>query len=142
MTARALLVATAFLLVGAASAHAQDVEFQRVLESASQSWARGDAEAIAALATRGGLFINVAGRSFGPLGSRHAAALLRDLFESIGIARLERRSIQFIGGPQPRGYGEFIWRTEGGQPTTVFLGLVQEKDGWRLTEIRVSIPGW
>jgi len=142
VTARALLVATAFLLVGAASAHAQDVEFQRVLESASQSWARGDAEAIAALATRGGLFINVAGRSFGPLGSRHAAALLRDLFESIGIARLERRSIQFIGGPQPRGYGEFIWRTEGGQPTTVFLGLVQEKDGWRLTEIRVSIPGW
>lgn len=142
MTARSLLLATAFLLAGAAAAHAQDVEFKRVLESASQSWARGDAEAIAALATRGGLFINLAGRSFGPLGSRHAAALLRDLFESIGIARLEQRSIQFIGGPQPRGYGEFVWRTEGGQPTTVFLGLVQEKDGWRLTEIRVSIPGW
>lgn len=142
MTARAFVLAAAFLCLGAATAQAQDAEFRRVLDSASQSWARGDADAIAALATRGGLFINIGGRSFGPLGNRHAAALLRDLFESIGTARLERRSVQFVGGAQPRGYGEFIWRTDGGQPTTVFLGLVRGKDGWYLTEIRVSIPGW
>ena len=142
MTARAFVLAAAFLCLGAATAQAQDPEFRRVLDSASQSWARGDADAIAALATRSGLFINIGGRSFGPLGNRHAAALLRDLFERLGTARLERRSVQFVGGPQPRGYGEFIWRTEGGQVTTVFLGLVHGQDGWRLTEIRVSIPGW
>ncbi|HEX7119003.1 MAG TPA: hypothetical protein VF212_09455 [Longimicrobiales bacterium] len=142
MITRAYALSAALVLLAAAAAHAQDAEFERVLASASQSWSRGDADAIAALATRGGLFINVGSRSFGPLGARHASALLREIFDSLGTARLIRRSVQFIGGVQPRGYGEFVWRTEGAQQATVFLGLVRGPDGWRLTEIRVSVPGW
>ncbi|HEX6939360.1 MAG TPA: hypothetical protein VF158_08100 [Longimicrobiales bacterium] len=142
MIARACVLSAALLLLGAAGAAAQDAEFERVLESASRSWARGDADAIAALATRAGLRINIGGRSFGPLGVRHASAVLREMFESLGTARLARRSVQFIGGAQPRGYGEFIWLTEGARHATVFLGLVRGQDGWRLTEIRVSAPGW
>ena len=45
MTARAFVLAAAFLCLGAATAQAQDADFRRVLDSASQSWARGDADA-------------------------------------------------------------------------------------------------
>ncbi len=142
MIARACALSVVLLLVAAAGARAQDLEFERVLDSARDSWGRGDADAIAALAVRGDLFINVGRRSFGPLGARHAAALLRDLFESLGTAALRPKSMQFVGGAQPRGYGEFVWLTDGTQQATVFLGLIREDGGWRLTEIRISVPGW
>lgn len=142
MIARASALSLLLLLLAAAAARAQDAEFERVLDSARNSWAEGDAEAIAGLAVRGGLSISVGGRSFGPLGARHAAALLREIFHSLGIATLQQKSVRLIDGAQPRGYGEFIWLTDAAQHATVFLGLIREDDAWRITEIRVSVPGW
>ncbi len=142
MTARAFAFSAVLLILTAPAAFGQDADFERVLAEARASWDRGDAEALAALADGHGLFITVDSRSFGPLGSRHAAALLRQIFERLGTATLERKSVQVVRGAQPRGYGEFAWSTDGAQAATVFLGLVRERRGWRLTEIRISIPGW
>lgn len=142
MTVRAFALSVALILLAAPFALAQDAGFERVLASARTSWSHGDAEAIASLARSGGLFVTVGSRSFGPLGARHATALLRQVFDKLGTAELERKSVQVVDGPQPRGYGEYLWSTDGATAATVFLGLVRDRRGWRLTEIRITLPGW
>ena len=106
------------------------------------AWARGDAAGIASLIAESGVSINVEGKPVGPLGTRHAAAALRRLFsdlETVGVTLASKK-------PQPgdptRAYLELVWARRARGTTiprrgAVFIAIVQQDDGWRITDIRV-----
>jgi uncharacterized protein (TIGR02246 family) len=140
MRRRTLTLAALLLLLAAGRGRAQDLE--QVLERFSSAWRRGDASAIAALVTRRGVSIDVDGETIGPLGQRQCAALLRRLFDDRRTVEVRAGLARLIGGAPPRAYGEIAWlaQTRGTtipEHATVFLALIREEDGWRITQIRL-----
>lgn len=140
MKRRLTLLPVVLLLAVAAPLHAQELE--RALDRFANAWAHGDAAAVAALAARSGLSIDVDGGPVGPLGARQAAAMLRRLFDEHETVLLRAGLAQVVGGAPPRAFGELAWltRTRGTtipERSTVFLALVHENDGWRITQIRL-----
>jgi hypothetical protein len=132
-----------FVAAGFDRAAAQRVE--PVLEQFVSYWARGDEGAIAALATRDGIQLDIDRKAMGPLAARQAAALLRRLFddhETINVRLMNSRSLD---GQPKRAFGEISWmmRPRGTtipDKTSVFVGLILEGENWRITEIRFVRP--
>jgi hypothetical protein len=142
MTTRLLgaLAALLLLAAGPRTVAAQDLE--ETLARVAAAWHRGDAGSITALAARGGISIDVDGRSVGPLAPRQAAPVIRrvlDERESVGVrSNMARR----VGGSPARAFGEITWTTRARGTTiperaTVFVAFVLEDDRWRITEIRL-----
>lgn len=133
----------ALLLLGlAATARAQEAEIEQVLGRLGTAWARGDAAALAGLAARAGVSIEILGDRVGPLSPRQAAAVLRRIFDNRETVTLRHGMAQVVGGMPPRAFGELAWvaRADGTtipERATIFVALVREEDEWRVTQIRL-----
>lgn len=142
MNVRPLALAFLVLLGASGSAIAQDRDLERTLQRLARSWARGDAAGVAALMTRAGLSLHIDGAPVGPVAPRQAAAVLRSVFEQQETIRLSVASSRVVGGAPVRAFGELTWlsHVKGTQiplRATVFLALIREENGWRVTQIRL-----
>jgi hypothetical protein len=140
MRRHTLVLAGGLLLLLAGGVRAQQLE--RVLDHFAAAWARGDAAGIAALVSRAGVSIDPGNGSVGPLGARQAAAMLRRIFDDRETTVVRAGTAQIVGGAPPRAFGEIAWaaRSRGtteSENATVFLALIRERDGWRITQIRL-----
>lgn len=138
---RIVFVALALLLV-AGSRPAAAQELRPLLERVANALQRGDVGGIAALAANAGMSLDVDGRNVGPLGQRQTAAVLRRLFEDREAVTTRVSTIREVGGDPARAFGEITWSTRARGTTiperaTVFVALVREENGWRVTEIRL-----
>lgn len=123
-------------------AAAQAPELRRLAAKVAELWGRGDAARIAELAAPAGLELQLVDQRHLPMGGRRAAAALKAFFslrqgESARVTRVEE-----LGGTPPRGFVEIEWTTTSPRATqrerfTLFLGLVLEDEGWRISELRV-----
>lgn len=136
------IVAFAGLLVllGGQPAHAQNLG--QTLDRVAAAWHRGEAGAITALAARGGVSVDVDGRSVGPLGQRQAGAVLRRVFEDRESVGARANMNRVVGGNPARAFGEISWTTRARGTTiperaTLFVAFVLEDESWRITEIRL-----
>lgn len=126
--------------VGVAEAQTE-AQLQRVLERLAAAWAEGDAAAVVQLAVRAGLTLDLTGQAVGPLAPRQATAVLRNMLEQRETVEIET-SGRILGGAPQRASGELNWlsRARGttiAERSTVFLEMVHEEDGWRVTQIRL-----
>jgi hypothetical protein len=142
MTRRVVALSVGLLLSFAAVASGQEVELDRVLDRLATSWARGDAHTLAAFIANSGISLDIDGEPIGPLTSRQAAAVLRNLFVGRTTDSLRPGLARVVGGQPLRAFGELSWivRTQGTTipiRTTVFLALVWEGNAWRITQIRL-----
>jgi hypothetical protein len=141
-----LLVATMLMASLALSPHtvgAQNLE--AVVNRLADYWAGADASSVAAMAARGGIRLNIDGKTVGPLAARQATALLRDLFEERETINVRKMTPQIVGGQPPRAFGELSWmmRARGTtipERTSVLISLVLEDGRWRVNEIRFVRP--
>lgn len=138
MKRAALLFLT--LAIGAGRAHAQEIE--PTVDRFVRAWSRGDADAVAALAAHDGLVVELHGDAVGPLGGRQAAALLKRVLDDRETLSVRREAAQGVAGEPPRAFTEISWRsrmkgTSIPETFRVFLALVREDGGWRVTQIRI-----
>jgi hypothetical protein len=144
MTRPLLLAALAFTLAAgplAPRAHAQE-DLGRTLAALASLWERGDAAALAAYTANLGLDLEVHGEALGRMSGRKLVAALRHLFSNQETASVRARMTSRVTGTDETAFGELTWdvRPRGSAVTTrstVFLGLVREPAGWRVTQIRV-----
>jgi hypothetical protein len=134
------LLCALILWTGGTPAAAQDL--RPLLERVASAWHRGDVGGISALSARAGVSLDVDGRSVGPLGARQTAAVLRRLFEDRESVAAQVHTIRELGGEPTRAFGEITWSTRARGTTiperaTIFVALVREEKGWRVTEIRL-----
>ena len=140
---RSALMALLAALLAVAPAAAQDHRpLGDVLANLADLWASGDAGAIADLTSTSGIDFEIAGSSMGSLSGRKLAAALRRVFEDRVTVSVESKMTSAVKGAEDRAFGELAWvlRPRGAsisERTTVFLGLVHEPVGWRLTQIRI-----
>lgn len=142
MTARVGVIASLLLALLALPAVAQDAELDRVLGQLGANWARGDAAALVDLGGRAGISFELRGERIGPLSSRQAAAVLRRLFDGRETLSVRHGMAQVVGGSPPRAFGELAWVTRVAGTTipehsTVLFALVRDREGWRITQIRL-----
>lgn len=135
----ALFVAFASL-AAAAPALAQDL--RPTLDRVASALQRGEATAITGLAARGGVSLDVDGRSVGPLPQRQAAAVLRRVFEDRESVEARTSMSRVVGGDPAQAFGEISWttRTRGTtipERSTLFVAFVLEDNRWRITDIRL-----
>jgi hypothetical protein len=145
MTRRALPLLFLLLIASAGSARAQEPELERVLDRLADFWARGNAQGVATLVAEAGLSLEIDGAAIGPLHRRQAAALLRRIFDDRQTVSVRTAMAQVVGGRPRRAFGELAWVTRARgttvpEPRVVFLALVHEEDGWRITQIRLLLP--
>lgn len=140
MIARTTVLAALLLFAAQPPAHAQRLE--NVMSRVANSWARGDASGITRHGAREGLSLEVDRDPVGPLGARQASAVLRKLFDDRETVAVRPGLMRIVGGNPPRAFGELEWITRARGTTipernTVFIALIEEEDGWRVTEIRI-----
>ena len=136
VTALSLVLGTALL------AHAQESGLERTIASFANSWNRGDAGGIASFVASAGVSLDLDGGRAGPHGSRQAAAALRRVFEDHETVSVRPGAVRIVGGAPHRAYGQLDWRVRARGTTvterrTVFIALVREPSGWRITHIRL-----
>jgi hypothetical protein len=137
----ALAAMTAILIVAPAAAQEPD-DLTRLLDTLAVLWTRGDAVALASHGAEMGLDLEVHGETIGPLQGRRAAAALRQLFQTQETVSVQTGSSARIVGAEDRAFGEFIWvvRMPGvgvTEDNKIFVALVREDDGWRVSQIRI-----
>ena len=142
MSGRRIVVVLIGLLLLAGSRPAAAQELRPLLQRVASAWHRGDVGSISALCARGGVSLDVDGRSVGPLAPRQTAAVLRRLFDDRESVGARVNTIREVGGEPTRAFGEITWSTRARGTTipehaTIFVALVREDDGWRVTEIRL-----
>ena len=143
MTTRVATALLALLVGSAAAVAAQQRDLEQVVGRLAAYWARGDAAGLATLAARSGLAIDLGGDAMGPLGPRQAAAVLRRVFDDRETVWGQPRSSKLVDDAPPRAFGEFTWtaRVRGttiSERMIVFVALVREDAGWRITQIRLN----
>lgn len=142
MMPRPMMILVPLLLAGSArSAHAQQ-ELAPVVDYVTAAWARGDADAVAAAASSAGITLDLEDGPIGPVGPRQSAAALRRVFDDRETVSIRKDAARLVGEPAARAFAEFEWsvRARGTRiPETlrVFLALVHEETGWRVTQIRL-----
>ena len=140
---RALLLLLAALPLAVAPAAAQEGDdLPRLLDTLATFWARNDASGLVAIGAGPGLELEIHGTPMGPLAGRRAAAALRHLFQAQETVGVETADASRVAGTDDRAFMELTWkvRPEGATMTeesTVFLGLVRETAGWRISQIRI-----
>ena len=127
------------LLVGDSPLSAQQ-PLSDAADAVASSWAGGDADAIARVLSPGGVALHLLDQSQPAAGVRQARAALADLLTGGGSARVVR--VEELGGTPRRGFAELDWEVRdpgspGGLRYVVFLGFVEEEEGWRIAELRV-----
>ncbi|HEX7091396.1 MAG TPA: hypothetical protein VF192_14755 [Longimicrobiales bacterium] len=142
MMGRTALAALSLLLGTALTAHSQEPALEGTIARFAKSWSRGDAGGIASFVAAAGVSLDLEGGRAGPLGSRQAAAALRRVFEDYETVSLRSGMIRIVGGTPQRAFGELDWvvRARGTTDTerrVVFVALVREERGWRVTHIRL-----
>ena len=137
-----LRMSVAFLLIACAApaAHAQNLE--DTMARVAAMWARSDVRGLTQSAARSGFALELDANSSGPVGSRQAAAALRRLFEDSETVTVRPGLARVVGGEPTRAFGELEWITRPRGTTiperrTIFIALVREGRGWRVTEIRI-----
>jgi hypothetical protein len=128
------------LFVG--SVHLQAQQLGDVIDRIMIFWSKGDATAIVNFISVNGVSLDVDGGPIGPLGPRQAAATLRRVFEEQETVALHAAAAQIVGGAPQRAFGELTWYVRARGTTipehaTVFVALVKERNGWRVTQIRL-----
>lgn len=137
------LLALAGALLAAPPAAAQDpAPLGDVLDSLAALWARGDATAIAELSSTGGVDFEVHGETVGTISGRKLSAALRRVFEDRVTVAVVSRMTSAVQGVEDRAFGELGWELRRGgasvpEQSTVFLALIHEPVGWRVTQIRI-----
>ena len=131
-------LAALFTLLLALPLHAQDPA--QTMERLAGAWHKGDANAITALAASAGISVDVDGRAVGPLGARQAAAVLRRVFDDRESVNARASMTRATGND--RAYGEISWNMKARGTTiperaTIFIALIREDGGWRVSEIRL-----
>ncbi len=140
MSRIALVITMLALLTPAAPARAQGLE--ETMARVASMWERGDVRGLTGQAAASGFALELDARASGPVGSRQAAAALRRLFEDRETVSVRPGVAKVVGGEPTRAFGELQWITRPRGTTiperrTVFVALVREGQGWRVTEIRV-----
>lgn len=128
------------LLLVAVPAHAQDLD--AAMQRVARMWERSDVRGLTASASSSGFSLEFDSNRSGPVASRQAAAALRRLFEDQQTVSVKPGVTRVVGGRPQRAFGELEWITRPRGTTiperrTVFVALVREDQGWRITEIRV-----
>lgn len=141
MTLRTVTLLGALLLAPAA-AYGQQAELRGTVLQLAESWARGDAEELAAHVAGEGLSLELDEGPMGPLGGRQAGAMLRRFFDGHQSLDVRLESARLTGGEPARAFAELTWsvRPEGttvAERARVFIGLVREDDRWKVTQIRL-----
>lgn len=140
---RLLTVIAAIASLAAAPAAAQErPPLGDVLDSLAALWARGDATAIAELTSASGVDFEIAGVGMGSISGRKLSAALRRMFEERVTVSVVSRMTSAVQGVEDRAFGELTWKVRHSGATlaesaTVFLALVHEPVGWRVTQIRI-----
>lgn len=137
------LVVLAAAALAAEPAAAQDRDdLAGLMDTLAVLWNRGDAAKLADYGAAPGLDLEIHGEMLGSVEGRRAEAALRQLFagqETVGVRA--GRPTRLVGA-EDRAFGELTWtvRVSGSGVTersTVFVGLVQERPGWRISQIRI-----
>jgi hypothetical protein len=142
VTARPMLFALLLAAFAPGWAAAQEVELALTLDRIAGHWEHADASRLAAFFAPGGVALDLDDGELGPLPPRQVAAVLRKLLGGRETTALMIRSARVVGGEPPRAFGELAWlfRARGTtipERTTIFLALVWEEGGWRITQIRL-----
>ena len=137
---RRFALVAALVLALPFGASAQDLEGS--LDRFAAAWTRGSAGGVAQLAASDGMVIELHGDAVGPLGHRQAAGLLKRVLDDLETHSLRADLARNVGGEPLRAYAELTWvsRMKGTSiPETrrIFLALLREDAGWRITQIRV-----
>ncbi|HUG41331.1 MAG TPA: hypothetical protein VMM12_12660 [Longimicrobiales bacterium] len=137
----AILAAAASLSAAPLAAQARP-PLSDVLDNLADLWARGDAGAIAGLTSASGVDIEIAGVAMGSISGRKLSAALRRIFDERVTVSVVSRMTSPVQGVEDRAFGELSWRVRLGgatvaESTTVFLALIHEPVGWRVTQIRI-----
>lgn len=136
-----LLALLALATAGVGPAAAQD-KLARFTERLTVAWARGDAGMIADLIIDDGVSMRVAGEPAGPLATRQAKAVLRRVFADVETVGVTLASRKVLPGNPDRAYLELLWTRRARGTTipdrgTVFVAVVEQDQGWRITDIRL-----
>ncbi len=129
------------LLLVALPVHAQQ-DLDATMARVAKMWERGDVRGLTGSASGSGFSLEFDSGRSGPVASRQAAAALRRLFEDQETVSVKPGVTRVVGGRPSRAFGELEWITRPRGTTiperrTVFVALVREDQGWRVTEIRV-----
>lgn len=139
---RTALAVVAAILIAAPAAGQEPDDLARLLDTLAALWTRGDAAALASHGAESGMDLEVHGETIGPLEGRRAAAALRQLFQTQETVSVRTGAAARIVGAEDRAFSEFIWivRMPGATVTEnnkIFVALVRERDGWRVSQIRI-----
>lgn len=140
---RSLLLTAALALAAALPLSAQDPRpLGEVLDGLADLWEGGDAHGIAELAASSGVDFEVHGLGLGSVSGRKLAGALRRVFEDRVTVSVVSNMTSPVMGVEDRAFGELTWEVRLGGATvtersTVFLALVREPAGWRVTQIRI-----
>lgn len=143
MRRRALLLASAALLLGAAPASAQSpAPLEQFVRRVGYLWEAKDVDNLVDLVTEAEPVLLDRGSGTERVNGRHAAAALRALFSGRESVSVRPAKATLSGGQPVRGFGELTWvyRTRGGpgeQTRSVYVGAVWDGSNWRISELRL-----
>lgn len=129
------------MLVAPGALHAQD-DLERTLERFAESWRRADVDDIVDMAVDDGVMIETDEDPMGPLGRRQAAAVLRRVFTDRQTVSFRTDILRQVASHPVSAFSELVWisRAEGTripESRRVFLALVSDGAGWRISQIRI-----
>ncbi len=121
-------------------AHAQNVN--TFMSKVASSWAKGDANGIAAVAHPQGITLEVEGTHVGSITPRQAVAVLKRVFDDRETIRATAGAVKRMPNNDARAYAEIVWDRRARGTTeperiNVFIALASDGDAWRITEIRL-----
>jgi ketosteroid isomerase-like protein len=112
------------------------------MTSVASAWSRGDVDALANLASRQGITLEVDGTHVGSISARQVAAVLKRVFDDRRTIKATAGTSRMLPGTSSRAYAEVVWErrargTTESERVNVFFALAKESDGWHITEIRL-----
>lgn len=108
----------------------------------AEAFASASEEALAELLSPGGIHLQINGSSRAGLSSRQAVASLMEFLRLYdGSQTLVSRAAPLDGSPE-RAFAEVFWTARAAGTSdkvalTLFLGLREDEDGWKIDEVRV-----
>lgn len=124
------------------AAETQPTDLERVATRFTAALEQGDVDQMARLMSDDGIRLRLQGLDRSALSVRQAQAALRDFLRGYepGAAHLVRAAP--VAGSPGRGFAEVRWQTRVAGTShpavhSVFLGLVQGEEGWRVDELRL-----
>lgn len=134
------LIAMFTLLLMRVDLHAQKVDV--FMNTVANAWTRGDVDALATLAGKQGIALEVDGNHVGSVSARQAAAILKRVFDDRRTIKAIAGTVRLLPGNSSRAYAEIVWErrargTTESEKVNVFFALAKDSQGWHITEIRL-----